>query len=194
MEDCKSISSPMERNVSTVLRNDSELATNVSYRVAIGSFLYFAMCTRPDIAYSVSILLQYCETPTITHWKMVKPIFRYMQGTIEVALIYIGKRADHVECRFVGFSDSDWAGLSFRKSTSCSSLFYNDFLVMWKSCKQRIVAHSTTKAELVALVEAFKQQKANQKMMGETNHVDGPWTITCDNQETISIVKDTGYS
>jgi hypothetical protein len=44
----------------------------VPYREAIGSLNYCAVATRPDIAFSVSLLAQFMENPGKIHWEAVK--------------------------------------------------------------------------------------------------------------------------
>lgn len=53
---------------------------------------------------------------------------------------------------------------------------------MWKSCKKRILALSTTEAEWIALAESFKVQKTVHKIFKEAKHVDRSWTIKRDIQ------------
>lgn len=65
---------------------------------------------------------------------------------------------------------------------------------MYKRHKQRIGALSTTEDEFIAVVDAFKEQKAVQNIIEETKHVDGPCRIDCDIQETSSLEKNTSYS
>jgi len=53
----------------------------VPYREAIGSLMYAAVSTRPDIAFAVSTLSQFLENPGEAHWEGVKRIFCYLLGT-----------------------------------------------------------------------------------------------------------------
>lgn len=193
MENAKPVSTPMEKDVVTLLRQDSEPAQSVPYREVIGSLMYFATCTRPDIAYAVSTLAQFCEAPTKTHWVMVKRIMRYLRDTESYGLCY-RRPVGFVNRTFVGYADADWAGAPCRKSTSGSALFYRDCLVDWKSRKQRIVALSTTEAEMIAVVEAFKEQKAVHKLFEEMTLCKEPWRMFCDNQACIQIAQNIGYN
>lgn len=195
MSNSKPISSPMEKSVVAHLRSDSEPAVNVPYREAIGSLLYIATCTRPDIAYAVSTLAQFCEAPTTVHWSMVKRVFRYMRVTASSSLVYSRRGARRDTGTFIGYSGSDWAGLPDRKSTSGSILLYDGCVVTWKSRKQGLVAMSTTEAKMIAVVEAFKEQKVVHKLFEESsNIVYAPWLVYCDNQAVIQVGHDSGYT
>jgi hypothetical protein len=44
----------------------------VPYREAVGSLLYLATTTRPDIAFAVGQVSQFCQNPGYGHWNAVK--------------------------------------------------------------------------------------------------------------------------
>ncbi|RVW44023.1 Retrovirus-related Pol polyprotein from transposon TNT 1-94 [Vitis vinifera] len=78
----------------------------IPYASAVGSIMYAQVCTRPDIAYVVGMLGRYQSNPGIDHWKAVKKVLRYLQGTKDYMLTY--RRTDNLE--IIGYSDSDYAG------------------------------------------------------------------------------------
>ena len=43
------------------------------------SLLYLAVCTRPDIAHSVSVLSRFVGDPKKTHWQAVKGVFLLLE-------------------------------------------------------------------------------------------------------------------
>ena len=47
----------------------------VPYASAIGSLIYIMLCTRPDIAYTVSVTSRFQSNPGLEHWITVKSIF-----------------------------------------------------------------------------------------------------------------------
>lgn len=54
---------------------------------------------------------------------------------------------------------------------------------------------STTEAEMIALIEDFKEQKAVNKLFEEASAITtGPWSIYCDNGAEIQIAHDSGYT
>ncbi|CAH9079354.1 unnamed protein product [Cuscuta epithymum] len=71
-------------------REDDEdiLGPEVPYLSVIGSLLYLANSTRPDIAFYVNLLARYNSCPTRRHWNKIKHIFRYLRGTIDLGLFY----------------------------------------------------------------------------------------------------------
>ncbi|XP_059633439.1 secreted RxLR effector protein 161-like [Cornus florida] len=97
---------------------------------AVGSIMYAQVCRRPDLAYMVGMLGRYQSNPSIDHWKAVKKVQRYLQGTKDYMLTY--KRTDNLEV--IGYSDSDFAGCSdTRKSTFGYIFMLTDGPISWKS-------------------------------------------------------------
>lgn len=127
---------------------------NIPYASAVGSLMYAQVCTRPDIAFAVSMLGRYQSNPGIIHWRATKKVLRYLQGTKDFMLTY--RRTDNL--KIVGYSDSDLAGcVDSRKSTSRYIFMLADGAVSWKSAKQSLVATSTMEAEFIACFEATSQ-------------------------------------
>ena len=74
----------------------------IPYRSAIGSLMYLAVCTRPDIAAAVSSLSRFNGNPGMAHWEGVQHVLRYLQGTSGEGLCY---RKDVLTALW-GYSDS----------------------------------------------------------------------------------------
>ncbi len=118
---------------------DSELADQRLYQSAVGSLLYLATRTRPDIAYAVNNVARFCSKPSKEHWVAVKRIFRYLKSTINFSLVYCKDNTG-----LVGYSDADW-GVDHNdfKSTTGYLFKIGNTAVSWKSKKQSCVALST---------------------------------------------------
>jgi histone deacetylase 1/2 len=126
-----------------------KLADPTVFRQAI-SVLQYLTHTRPDLAFSVNKLSQYMSSPTLEHWKAIKRIFRYLQGTINHCL-HIKPSTD---LDIHGFSDADWAtNVDDRKSTAGQCVFLGETLVSWSSRKQKVVSRSSTESEYRALAD-----------------------------------------
>jgi hypothetical protein len=87
--------------------------------------------TRPDIAYAVSTLSQYMESPHTTHLAAVKRIFAYLSGTKNLKLVLGGK-----EPGIIGFTDTNWASNLYRHSISGFVLFVSCGITSWSAKKQ----------------------------------------------------------
>jgi hypothetical protein len=64
------------------------LGEEYPYLSAIGVLMYLANNTRPDIAFAVNCLARYNVAPTMCHWKSIKNILRYLNGTIDLGLFF----------------------------------------------------------------------------------------------------------
>lgn len=134
-------------------RNDVERAEmkDKPYASVVGSIMYAQVCTRPDLAFSISVLGRYQSDPGIAHWKATKKVLRYMQRTKGHMLVY--KRTDSLE--LVGYTDSDFAGCKDTSQSTSSFVFMmGGGAVAWKSAKQPSIATSTMFAEYLACYEA----------------------------------------
>lgn len=117
MTECKPASIPMDSGVANSLLpydGNADKETIKWYQSAIGSLMWPAVHTRPDIAYSVGVLSRYCSNPGPTHCKLIIQIFRYLSGTFDLVITFTADSEDTL----VGYTDSDYAGpIDSRKST-----------------------------------------------------------------------------
>jgi hypothetical protein len=108
------VSTPMDPGAS--LSSDQSPSTpeeieemrTVPYISAVGSLIYLAIATRPDIAYSVGVLARFNTNPGKLHWAAVKHLFRYLRGTLDVKLTHAPDPTTPEQ--FVTYSDADHGG------------------------------------------------------------------------------------
>jgi len=158
MSNAKHVSTPMAVSVQLPkLKVQPEV--KFPYREAVGSLLYAAMVTRPDIANAVSQLSQHLcafgeEHIAAFGEEHIKRVMRYLCGTINVALEY---RTDDKLNMFV-YVDADHAGdQATRRSMTGYILMFNGKAVTWVSKRQGIVASSTCEAEYIAMAVTAKE-------------------------------------
>jgi hypothetical protein len=85
------------------------------YASLVGSFMYAQVCTRPDLAFPLSVLGRFQSNPGQAHWVAGKKVMRYLQRTKDFKLVY--KRNESLD--LVGYADADFAGCADDlKSTS----------------------------------------------------------------------------
>ncbi|XP_063711627.1 uncharacterized protein LOC134839929 [Symsagittifera roscoffensis] len=86
------------------------------YRGFVGSLLYIAKQTWPDILATVTQLSPFMENPGRAHWVAAKRGHRYLKESKDLELCYTKKAGGVKLC---GFADADWAGdLDDRRSTT----------------------------------------------------------------------------
>ena len=105
----------------------------ILYASAVESLQYAQVCTRPDIAFVIELLGRYQSNLGIEHWRLVKKVLRYLQGTKGLMLMYRRSDSLHIE----GYSDSDYVG-DDRKSTSGYIFTLVGGAISWKRSKQII--------------------------------------------------------
>ncbi|CAB0013198.1 unnamed protein product, partial [Nesidiocoris tenuis] len=71
--------------------------TEIPYRQAIGSLLYLQNGTRPDISYATNVLSRRQACYTMSDWKAVLRVFKYLRATVNYGLTLSGK-TDTIEC------------------------------------------------------------------------------------------------
>lgn len=133
----------------------NELDNNEKYQRLIGSLLYIATNTRPDIAASISILAQKTSRPTENDWIELKRVVRYLKGTADHKLKLIEPEN---QMELEGYADANWAESQVdRKSNSGYIFFVYGAAISWSCRKQKCVALSSTEAEYIALCDATQE-------------------------------------
>ncbi|KAJ9541347.1 LOW QUALITY PROTEIN: hypothetical protein OSB04_027853 [Centaurea solstitialis] len=88
-----------------VSSQDQDKMKSVPYASAIGSIMYAMLCTRPDVAYSVSVTSRYQQNPGEPHWVAVKNILKYLRRTKDMFLVFGGSED---EISVTGYSDASF--------------------------------------------------------------------------------------
>ncbi|GBP46785.1 Retrovirus-related Pol polyprotein from transposon TNT 1-94 [Eumeta japonica] len=135
---------------STVLENKKCFP----YREAVGSLMFAAIVTRPDIMFAVSTVSRFLNSHDQSHWNAVKKIFKYLKGTLSFGLCFRSNENNTLE----SYSDADYANDPVtRRSTTGYVFMKNGAAVTWSSQRQTTVALSTTEAEFMASCSATKK-------------------------------------
>jgi hypothetical protein len=191
MLESKPTSTPMVQSSDLMLKSscsesDSKRMLGVPYREAIGSLLFLAVRTRPDIAVAVSILSKHVQCPRPCHWEGVKRVLRYLKGTMSMGLTYNGEDPSPA---LTIYCDADWAtDPEDRHSRSGVVCFLGKNLVSWSSRKQSTPSVSSCEAEYVSLFEAGRDAVWIRSLMCELGLCPGstPTQILHDNQGSIA--------
>lgn len=183
------VSTPIERGQFLDDSPSEGLSERIPYREAIGSLLYLSVVSRPDLTYTVNVLSQVLENPLVKHWNMVKRVFKYLKGTLQLGILYDSNSNRELEA----FSDADYAGdIATRRSTSGSVFKYCGGAIAWTSAKQRSVALSTTEAEFVAASEATKELIWLKRLFSEISDNQNV-VLFIDNQSAIKLIKNPEF-
>ena len=107
LAECKSVGAPAE-GVLTRISAEEGGRPDKLYMSMVGSLLYAAMITRPDITYAVQALGRHLQASGEEHMIAAKRVLRYLQGTKDLGLIYEPKGDGTEQPSIFGYSDADW--------------------------------------------------------------------------------------
>ncbi|KAJ9557371.1 hypothetical protein OSB04_011985 [Centaurea solstitialis] len=170
---------------------DQDKMKSVPYASAIGSIMYAMLCTRPDVAYSVSVTSRYQQNPGEPHWVAVKNILKYLRRTKEMFLVFGGTED---EISVTGYSDASFqTDRDDFRSQSGYVFTLNGGAISWKSSKQDTIADSTTEAEYIATSDAAKEAVWLRNFLSDLRvvaSVSRPIDILCDNSGAVAQAKE----
>jgi len=139
------------------------------YQQVVGSLMYAMLCTRPNLAYPMSVLSQHMANLNMEHYMAVKRIFRYLQGTLQMKLQFGATPSKEV----FGYCDADLGGdLEDRRSTTWFVFMIGGGVISWSSKRQPTIALSTTKAEYMGKTQATKEAIWITKLMMDLGYME----------------------
>lgn len=176
----------LDKTMSPTTEDDINKMKNIPYQNAIGTLMYLAIATRPDIAHAVSYLSQFNNNPGQPHWNAVKRLMRYLKGTMSTCLVY----EQETEPKIIGYADANWGNdTDDRRSYTGFIYFLAKGAISWTSKKQPTVTLSTTEAEHIAVTAASKEAIWLRDFLTEINILKGNFSIPimCDNKSVINL-------
>ncbi|KAJ9552655.1 hypothetical protein OSB04_016700 [Centaurea solstitialis] len=148
-----------------VSSEDHDKMKLIPYASAIGSIMYAMLCTRPDVAYSISVTSRYQQNP----------------GSKD-------------EISVTGYYDASFqTDRDDYKSQSGYVFTLNGGAISWKSSKQDTIAYSTTEAEYIAASDAAKEAVWLRNFISDLRviaSISRPIDIYCDNSGAVAQAKE----
>jgi hypothetical protein len=189
MENCNAVCTPLDGNKLAKPTENESSPDNYPYQQLIGSLMYLAVSTRPDIAFAVSMLSQFNQHHGKEHWNAAKRVLRYLRGTLDHGLTF--KKTGE---KLRGYVDADWAGSTDdRRSFTGYSFILASAAISWEARKQRTVAMSSTEAEYMALSDGTKEALYLESLLEELGLKSAPVVIFNDNQGAQELVRNPVY-
>ncbi|XP_074361194.1 secreted RxLR effector protein 161-like [Apium graveolens] len=138
--------------------------SRVPHASVVGSLIYAMVCTKPDLAQSVSVVSKFVGDPAKEHWQAVKRGFWYLK---------------------------DYAGdIDSRKSMTGYTFALGGSIANWKATLQTTVTLSTKEAEYMALTEAAKEGIWLKGLVSDLGLHHDQATVYFDSLGTICLVED----
>lgn len=140
--------------------------------------------TRPDIELTCSALCTRSKNPVVGDDKYLNRMLKYLKNSQELG-IYINPN----DLQIAAYYDAGFAVHVDRKSHSgiCVCLSQFGVPVHWRSIKQKLVATSSTEAELIAMYEGLDFVIWFREIMHWMGSKQGITTIYQDNTSTITM-------
>jgi hypothetical protein len=106
LQNAKPAQTPLPTSYNPMISDiEATLELHSQYQSVIGSLLYIMLGTRPDLAFAVIHMSQFCANPSQEHLSQALYIVQYLGSTKYLTLKFNGANHDG----FLGYTDSDRA-------------------------------------------------------------------------------------
>jgi len=166
-----------------------EETSRISYQRKVGSILFAAISTRPDIAFAAVRLSRFNQRPGQYHHDAADRLIRYLYRTRHFCIQY-GHQSTVTS--FICASDASFADNTIdRKSSQGYVMKLFGGPVAWRANKQDTVTTSSTEAELLAISQTAKEAMYLSRLFRALSlELDEPLSIECDNQTIRLLVEE----
>ncbi|CAI7879662.1 unnamed protein product [Closterium sp. NIES-54] len=133
----------------SALPSDESVEPSGPYPELVGCLMYLMTCTRPDLAYPLSLLARYVAPGRHrkVHWDAAKRVLRYVCSTSCMGLV-LGGRARIV---LTGHADATWVDdLDTQRSSQGYTFSLGSGSVSWRSTRSSSILSSSCEAEIYA--------------------------------------------
>ncbi|CAI5469033.1 unnamed protein product [Closterium sp. Yama58-4] len=174
----------------SALPSDESVEPSGPYPELVGCLMYLMTCTRPDLAYPLSILARFVAPGRHRkeHMDAAKRVLRYLCSTSGMGLVLGGR--DRVV--LTGHSDASWAD---DQATQRSSQGYTFSLgsgsVSWRSTRSSSVLSSSCEAEIYATAMAAQELRWLTYLLTDLGERPrSPPVLYVDNQAAIALCEE----
>ncbi|CAI7871351.1 unnamed protein product [Closterium sp. NIES-53] len=129
--------------------SDESVEPSGPYPELVGFLMYLMTCTRPDLAYPLSLLARYVAPGRHrkVHWDAAKRVLRYLCSTSGMGLVLGGRGpvvlTGHADASWVDDSATQWSSQGYTFSLGSGSF-------SWRSSRSSSVLSSSCEAEIYA--------------------------------------------
>ncbi|CAI7913083.1 unnamed protein product [Closterium sp. NIES-54] len=144
------------RHSLSALPSDESVEPSGPYPELVGCLMYLMTCTRPDLAYPLSILARYVAPGRHRpeHMAAAKRVLRYLCSTSGLGLV-LGGRSPVV---LTGHADASWVDdLATLRSSQGYTFSLGSGSVSWRSSRSFSVLSSSCEAEIYARAMAAQE-------------------------------------
>lgn len=189
-EDSTPVSTPADYQ-QVLQGGEKSVGVTFPYRHVVGSLIYLAIGTRPDISFAVGYVSRFLENPANIHVTAVKRILRYLKRTSDYGILFSSNNVNNFE--FCIYSDADYAGcIETRRSTTGYCLLIGSSTISWSSERQSTVSHSTAESEYIAASQASRELVWMKRLLAQLDdkiEIKLP-ILFVDNESAVKLIKN----
>ncbi|CAI7847195.1 unnamed protein product [Closterium sp. NIES-53] len=152
--------------------------------------MYLMTCTRPDLAYPLSLLARYVAPGRHrkVHWDAAKRVLRYLCSTSGMGLV-LGGRARVV---LTGHADASWADdLATQRSSQGYNFSLGSGSVSWRSTRSSSVLSSSCEAEIYVGAMAAQELRWLTYLLTDLGEAPrSPSVLYVDNKAMLALCQE----
>ncbi|CAI7807478.1 unnamed protein product [Closterium sp. NIES-54] len=160
------------------------------YPELVGCLMYLMTCTRPDVAYSLSLLARYVAPGRHrrVHWDAAKRVLRYLCSTSGMGLV-LGGRARVV---LIGHADASWVDdLATQQSSQGYTFTLGSGSVSSQSTRSSSVLSSSCEAEIYAGAMAAQELRWLTYLLTDLGEAPrSPPVLYVDNKAMLALCQE----
>ncbi|CAI7750686.1 unnamed protein product [Closterium sp. NIES-54] len=170
--------------------SDESVEPSGPYPELVGCLMYLMTCTRPDLAYPLSLLARYVAPGRHqkVHWDAAKRVLRYLCSTSGIGLV-LGGPARVV---LSGHADTSWVDdLATMRSSQGYTFSLGSGSVSWRSTRSSSVLSSSCEAEIYAGAMAAQELRWLTYLLtdlGEAPH--SPPVLYVNNKAMLALCQE----
>ncbi|CAI7856069.1 unnamed protein product, partial [Closterium sp. NIES-54] len=170
--------------------SDKSVEPSGSYLELVGCLMYLMTCTRPDLAYPLSLLARYVAPGRHrkVHWDAAKRVLRYLCSTSGMGLV-LGGRA---RVFLTGHADASWVDdLATQRSSQGYTFSLGSGSVSWRSTRSSSVLSSSCEAEIYARAMAAQELRWLTYLLTDLGEAPrSPLFLCVDNKAMLALCQE----
>ncbi|CAI7922937.1 unnamed protein product [Closterium sp. NIES-54] len=170
--------------------SDESVEPSGPYPELVGCLMYLMTCTRPDLAYPLSLLARYVAPGRHrkVHWDAAKRVLRYLCSTSGMGLV-LGGRARVV---LTGHADASWVDdLATQRSSQGYTFSLGSGFVSWRSTRSSSVVSSSCEAEIYAGAMAAQELRWLTYLLTDLGEAPrSPLVLYVDNKAMLALCQE----
>ncbi|CAI7882810.1 unnamed protein product [Closterium sp. NIES-54] len=170
--------------------SDESVEPSGPYPELVGCLMYLMTCTRPDLAYPLSLLARYVAPGRHrkVHWDAAKRVLRYLCSTSGMGLV-LGGRARVV---LTGHADASWVDdLATQRSSQGYTFSLGSGSISWRSTRSSSILSSSCEAEIYAGAMAAQELRWLTYLLTDLGEAPrSPPVLYVDNKAMLALCQE----